>query len=124
MIYKLSVLAAAAAATAAASAQSDDYVLVPGAGKMHRSCVHSIRGGVLDAAELIPCAYPTLGQTTSNSGNLTHGAAWKAWAQTTSGTGSVTSLVSQWVVPGEPSASGGQVRHLALAYLPHAEIRH
>jgi len=77
-----------------------DYVLVPG-GYMHKSCVYQI---TLTLDNLSLCNYPSM---LSSRINTTHGSAWKAWGQFSPG-GSVTSLSSDWTVPGEPSNSAGQ----------------
>jgi hypothetical protein len=83
-----------------------DYVIVPG-GRMHKSCVHEISDGALVAeTSLAVCEFPFL----RGADGVTHGSAWKAWAQvnTTSLTG-VSSLNSTWAVPGSPQdPSGGQ----------------
>jgi hypothetical protein len=99
-----STAALALAALAASSAAPADYVRVPG-GLMHASCVHAAPADIpLDAATLPHCAHPFL----RNGANSSHGAAWKAWAQSAPG-GSVTSLSSEWAVPGEPiDPSSGQ----------------
>lgn len=97
---------AAGAASCAASAYPADYVLVPG-GRTHKSCVHEVPNGViLDETSLAPCGYAFL----RGNLNLTHGSAWKAWAQVnTTGLPSVSSLNSTWVVPGPPQdTTGGQ----------------
>jgi hypothetical protein len=83
----------------------NDYVLVPG-GYMHKSCVYQIDDTTtLSLDKLSPCNYPSM--LSSRTLNTTHGSAWKAWSQFAPG-GSVTSLSSDWIVPGEPSNSEGQ----------------
>ena len=113
-----SLLTASILAMALGDAQSSDtavptgYVRVPG-GLAHKSCTHEVPAGVvLDQTTLPICEFPFLrtGGLRQTANNLTHGSAWKAWAQFSSGaSSSVTSLVSLWTVPGQPSASGGQV---------------
>jgi hypothetical protein len=108
-------------ATAAASVPRD-YLLTPG-GYTHRSCVHRISSSSFFSADsLVPCDFPMIpfrqeqgkkSSTSSSSSssstikNVTHGSAWKTWAQSAPG-GSVTSLSSEWTVPGEPGNSAGQ----------------
>ena len=104
--------AAAALAVALASARlgagavpPQGYVLVPG-GYMHRSCVHAALGSPLEQARLAPCAHPFLRSRPGAGVNATHGSAWKAWAQfAQGGTASVSSLVSTWAVPGDPTGN-------------------
>jgi len=89
------------------------YVLTPG-GYFHHSCVHRISSPTYFTSEsLKPCPFPVLphhhqqDQAPRPSTNFSHGSAWKAWAQFAPG-GSVTSLSSDWIVPGEPGNSAGQ----------------
>ena len=82
------------------------YVLTPG-GYTHHSCVHRISSPTYFTAEsLQPCPFPVIPHLHQRE-NVSHGSAWKAWAQFAPG-GSVTSLSSDWIVPGEPGISAGQ----------------
>lgn len=69
---------------------------------MHRTCVRPApASGVITPT---PCAHPFL-----RHANLSHGSAWKAWAQVSSAAGSgVSALNSTWVVPGEPQNPSSQ----------------
>jgi hypothetical protein len=133
------------AAVVHADFSSNDYVLVPGGQKLHRSCVHEVPAGsavshahdgalvftspgrapivvgshcgirlllalcsiALSACcplQMPRCAYPA-------KANVTHGAAWKAWAQhvPTGSEREVSYLNGSWPVPPEPTdTSAGQ----------------
>ena len=66
---------------------------------MHASCVHA---ATTPALAPTPCGHPFL------RSNATHGSAWKAWAQVSAPSGSVSAINSTWVVPGPPISPGGQ----------------
>jgi hypothetical protein len=91
---RLLLAALIATSSAATSTPPPDYVLVPG-GYMHTSCVRPAPPSASPPST--PCGHPFLRRS-----NATHGSAWKAWAQVSAPSGSVSSINSTWVVPGPP----------------------
>jgi len=106
---------------AISAAADTDHVLVPGGRLVHRSCVHEVPSGtdVSEEGDHFVFVYPNgtvatralcLSERATVSLGVSHGNAWKAWAQfKLPGSTAVTSLKNTWIVPEDPTSKGDQI---------------
>jgi len=105
-----------AAALTLASASASDLLQVPGGKLVHKDCVHEVPSGTT-IEETDSHFVFTFPDGTSESRELchrnmtklgvSHGNAWKAWAQfKLPGSNTVTSLSNSWIVPETPTSEG------------------
>lgn len=104
---------------ALAAAEQSEYVVVPGGRFVHSSCVHEVPSHTHfeDDGENFIFTFPNGTRVSKPQCNhhvtplsVTHGGAWKAWAQfKLDGSSSVTSLSNSWIVPENPTSEGGQI---------------
>lgn len=105
-------------ALSVAVAYDSDRLLVPGGHLVQKGCLHEVPSGTefheIDSHFVF--TFPN-GTTSSrpfcsagHSLSVSHGNAWKAWAQfKLDGSNSVTSLSNSWIVPESPTTESNQI---------------
>lgn len=101
-----------------AAASEPDRLLVPGGRLVQKECLHEVPSGTEfhETDDHFVFTFPNGTVSTrplcsaGHSLSVSHGNAWKAWAQfKLNGASSVTSLSNSWIVPEDPTRKSNQI---------------